>query len=359
MKRRVRGAWGWLAMGGVFAAARLAAAAAAAADLPAPDYASNAAWAARPDLASGASALPRGVAGPADAGQQVDVFFIHPTTDLSLRHGSAAFDAPGPAQRLDDIVLPYQASVFNACCRIFAPRYRQASLGAITHLDGPSVQATELAYSDVQRAFDYYLAHDNHGRPFIIAGHSQGANHGLRLLQQRIVGTPLMRQLVAAYLPGGSVPSEVAARGLPVCATATSTGCLVSWNSVRAGQADPRRQQDSVLWWDGHYQAIGGRPLLCVNPLNWTVGGSAPASLNLGGVYFERGGATPPAPVPAVTGAACEAGLLGVEVREDERRHFSDLLTLVGIYHDFDIGLFYLNIRDNARVRSQRWLAQR
>ena len=62
--------------------------------------------------------------------------------------------------------------------------------------------AFELAYSDVLRAFDYYLAHENHGRPFILASHSQGSLHALRLIQERLAGKPLQKQLVAAYLIG-------------------------------------------------------------------------------------------------------------------------------------------------------------
>jgi len=62
-----------------------------------------------------------------------------------------------------------------------------------------------------------------------------------------------------------------------------------------------------------------------------------------------------PAPVPELTGAWCEDGLLGVEVPLGERRHFSDVLTLIGIYHDFDYGLFYMNIRGNVSKRVAAW----
>ena len=76
-------------------------------------------------------------------------------------------DAP-----LNPAVLLNQASVFNACCRIYAPRYRQASLGGLNN-----DAALDLAYTDVARAFRHFAAHANHGRPIIIASHSQGTNH--------------------------------------------------------------------------------------------------------------------------------------------------------------------------------------
>jgi len=64
---------------------------------------------------------------------RVDVFFIHPMTYLARSFGNARYVEPGePRARLENGVLRFQASVFNLCCRSFAPRCRQASLGAIT-----------------------------------------------------------------------------------------------------------------------------------------------------------------------------------------------------------------------------------
>jgi len=42
-------------------------------------------------------------------------------------------------------------------------------------------------------------------------------------------------------------------------------------------------------------------------------------------------------------------------VPPDQRHRFRDLLTIAGIYHDFDYGLFYMNIRENAQTRSAAW----
>ena len=64
-----------------------------------------------------------------------------------------------------------------------------------------------------------------------------------------------------------------------------------------------------------------------------------------------------PAPVAQVTGAVCAGDLLGVDVIWRERRHFSDVLTLFGVYHDFDYSLFYINIRRNAEARVRQFLA--
>lgn len=323
----------------------------------APDYQQPAAWAAYPGRPSHADDRPEGVP-PPGADPQVAVFFIHPTTYLASVVGNAAFDAPEQiGSRVDDMVMRLQASVFNGCCRIFAPRYRQASLRAITRNTEDAYAAADLAYSDVARAFDEFLR-VNATRPFILASHSQGSIHALRLLQQRIIGTPLQHNLVAAYVIGLALPAEITRLGLPVCTSETATGCVITWNSVRRGHDDRRRRNDAIIWWQGSYQPIAGRRLVCVNPLDWRQDGTASAAANRGAIY-SGGRKTPlPAPVPELTGAWCENGLLGVEIPLDQRRHFSDILTLTGIYHDFDYGLFYMNIRENVSKRISAWKPQ-
>jgi hypothetical protein len=319
----------------------------------APDYAQSSAWAAYPGRPSHADDAPVGVIRGID--RNVPVFFVHPTTFLAPVISNAAFDAGGEiGARVDDAVLRFQASVFNGCCRIFAPRYRQASLKAITSNTPDGYAAADLAYHDVERAFTEFLKLNSHG-PFILASHSQGSIHGMRLLQERIIGTPLQNRLVAAYLIGVSLPAEGEHLGIPICGQSAATGCALTWNTVRRGHEDRRRLQDSVIWWQGRYQPVAGRPLVCVNPLDWKQDGQAEASANQGAIYGAGRQAPIPAPIPELTGAWCDDGLLGIEIPRTERRHFSDVLTLAGVYHDFDYSLFYMNVRANASERIEAW----
>lgn len=331
-------------------------AAAFASDVPVPpDYSTIQAWAAYPGQSSHANDTPAGVERAATP--TVAVFFIHPTTYLAPVFGNAAYDARGEVgERVDDAVLRFQASVFNGCCRIYAPRYRQASLKAITSNSPQGYAAAELAYADVRRAFAEFLNQNRHS-PFILASHSQGSIHGMRLLEEQFAKTPLMDRLIAAYVIGVALPREIKEIGLPICDRAEQSGCLVTWNSVRQGHTDHRRLEDSMIWWQGSYQAIAGRPIVCVNPLDWREDSEASDAANLGAVYSAGRSAPIPAPVAHLTGAACNDGLLGVDIPLGEKRHFSDALTLFGVYHDFDYGLFYMNIRDNVGVRLRNWQA--
>jgi hypothetical protein len=327
---------------------------------PPPDYGSPSAWAAWPGRASSADTLPPGVAEVPAADRPADVFFVHPTTYFGAA-SNARFDEPGNTRtRLDQGVLRFQVSAFNGCCRTYVPRYRQAALAAFLKKNEETTQRTgayELAYGDVRRAFDYYLAHENRGRPFILASHSQGSLHAMRLLQERIAGTPLQAQLVAAYLIGYSMPLEIERAGVPVCHAARETRCLLDWNTVAADTADDRRGAERLVWLAGHYQPLAGRRSVCVNPLSWVPDSAADASLNLGALPAVAPGEALRPSVPQLTGARCDAGLLRVSIPWSARRGFADLLTFFGSYHVFDYNLFYTNIRVNVAERAAAYRA--
>lgn len=325
---------------------------------PAPDYAQAGAWLAFPGRKGLERATPPGFTAIDEAQAPADVFFIHPTTYTRSDVWNVAYDA---RSELDPAVLQGQASAFNSCCRIYAPHYRQASLRALDH----SRPAVDLAYSDVARAFRYYIDHENRGRPFIIASHSQGSAHAVRLLQAEILGTPLQKRLVAAYVVGAYAPSDFASVGLPVCDGPRQTGCILSWNTSQTGRNGARQLiRDKVYWWRGAQKDSGQPPAICVNPLTWRREGAAAAAANPGSLPFPK--ALPVAPgtlaalTPNLTGAACEAGLLKVDIPRSAPKGFRDILSLLyGSYHLGDYGVFYAAIRQNAADRVEAWTSAR
>lgn len=317
----------------------------------APDYKSRAAWAAFPDDT-------RIETPQADGPKpQVDVFFLHPTTFLNPAGWNAAFSDPGNgAGGLGvDGTLRGQASVFALCCRIFAPRYRQATLYAFLDNGTDGMKSIDLAYQDVRAAFDDFIARRSDGRPFILAGHSQGSIHLLRLLQERIAGTPLEKLMIAAYVVGAAVPRDFNA--VPVCAETVQFGCMVSWNAVAAPNSDRSRGGTVPIWLDGRYQRIGDRPLLCVNPLDWRIDGSADAKANLG-VLSRAAGDSKPALKAGYAAARCVGGELVVDLPKD-RTDFQLRPGTGASLHIFDYGLFYENLRVNAVARAEAYLARR
>ena len=142
-----------------------------------PDYRSEEVWAALPGRADAADFHPRSapdtLLAPTDS-LGIDVFFVHPTLYERGRSWNAPLDQRRLNRRVDELPIRLQASAFAAGTRLYAPRYRQAHLGVFTWKDAESDRALDTAYADVRAAFVHYLTAWNAGRPFVLAGHSQG-----------------------------------------------------------------------------------------------------------------------------------------------------------------------------------------
>lgn len=324
---------------------------------PAPDYAQPATWLVLPGDGGQSRATVPGQTAVDEAEAPADVFFIHPTTLEGREVWNAPWDLADADAPLNAAVVRLQTSVFNGCCRIYAPRYRQASLAG---LEDNAVMA--LAYADVAAAFRHYLARHNDGRPFIIASQSQGTSHATRLLQEEVLDTPLRSQLVAAYLIGGYVPETFPTLGLPICDRAAQTGCVLAFNANQQGRRIARRLliDDRTYWWRGAPERAAAA--VCVNPLSWrhdTVDVAArdnPGSLPFATGPFPARATALPATTPHLTGARCHDGVLDVEVPRDAPAGFRDRLSwMTGSYHLNDYGLFYGALRDNAQARVAAW----
>jgi len=332
---------------------------------PPPDYAVSDAWLALPGRGGLERSAPEGLLPIAEAEAPADVFFIHPTTTGAKEVWNAPWDASDEVAPLNPAVLLGQASVFNGCCRIYAPRYRQATLPALSK----SQAAVDLAYEDVAAAFRQFIADRNRNRPFILASHSQGTGHAVRLLQTEILGTPLQSRMVVAYLIGGYTPDAFPGLGLPICDAPDQTGCVLSWNAAKPNSRLARIViDDKIYWWRGALKDQDQAPATCVNPLTWRAQtnavDSAPASLNPGSMPLPRtpfpDSASPlPALTPHLTGARCRDGMLEVDLSDDAPAGYGDPLTrLAGSYHLNDYGLFYGALRENAADRVRAWQAR-
>jgi hypothetical protein len=304
-----------------------------------PNYALDSCWAALPTRRDSADAVPRN-SGLRDeqATAAADVFFIHPTTYYWHEAWNADLSRAKLNRYTDRSTIRQQASVFNAAGRIYAPRYRQATLYSFFDEQTLNGQAAlDFAYADVKAAFQYYLDHHNQGRPIIIAGHSQGTHHATRLLHEFFDNDPKLRgQLVAAYLIGYKVkPDEY--QTIQPCADSLETGCFITYNTVATG-----------------YDYAPFQAFAVTNPLTWKIDTLlAPATLNRGGVSQEFKRID-----PHVTDAKVHQGLLWVtppKIGGYPRFLLPGRPELRQSYHIADYGLFYMNIRQNAKARVQAW----
>ena len=304
------------------------------------DYGRSEYWAALPDKKDPSDSIPIPLRTLVVPDTAVDVFFLHPTTLVDARDNrdNADIDDAELNARTDNTTILFQASAFNEC-RLYAPRYRQAHLRTYFMTDTAQARAAfDLAYADIRAAFQFYLDHYNHGRPIIIASHSQGTTHAERLLKEFFEGQPLAGKLVAAYIIGMPIPRDYFSVLQP-CADSTATGCLIGWRTFKSGYEPdylPDEKKKGGSW--------------VVNPLTWTLTEEpAPRSLNKGAILraFNR-------LVPEVTDARIHDGVLWVH-----RPHFrGSFLLRMKNYHIGDINLFYLNIRENVRTRVRSYLAK-
>jgi len=304
---------------------------------PQPDYSNFNYWAAHPWKHDPSDSVPKPLRKTYMPDSVVDVFFIHPTTltdDKDPRMNADIYDAELNA-KTDYSTILFQASVFNEL-RVFAPRYRQAHIRAYYIQDTiAALQAFDTAYADVRAAFQYYLEHFNGGRPIIIAAHSQGSTHAIRLLKEFFDGTNLANRLVVAYMPGMNIPLNAFTKLRP-CTDSLQTGCFCGWRTYRNGfepEMEPRYRASYVT-----------------NPLNWTTTEAyAAASENKGAVLrnFNK-------VFKHVTDAQIHEGILWVK-----HPHFpGSFLYRTANYHIGDINLFYLNIRSNIQTRIRMFWKQ-
>ena len=297
----------------------------------APNYSEINSWAAHPWKKDLSDSLPAIYKKNYKIDSTVDVFFIHPTTltaDKSVEWNANFADA-SLNTKTDYGSILYQASAFNEY-RVFAPRYRQAHVRSYYTADTlRAKKAFDTAYADIKASFQYYLDHYNNGRPFILASHSQGTTHALRLLNEFFVGNYLKNRLVAAYLTGMYLPPENAS-GITICKDSVQTGCICGWRTFQKG-------------YEPEYVKEEKSSSLITNPLTWTASTAyAPASLNSGSVLknFDKR-------YVHLVDAQIRDGVLWIS----KPRFPGSFLLKMKNYHIADINMFYGNIRENIHTR--------
>ena len=241
-----------------------------------------------------------------------DCFYVYPTS--STEPGNNANLAVQPAE-VDAAVA--QASQFSRVCNVWAPMYRQATVGALENGAAfkPSVIAT--AYDSLLSAWKDYLAHDNHGRPVVFLGHSQGAAMLIKLLQAQVDPSPSLRKLmVSAIILGGNVQVPVGRdvggsfENIPTCQSTSQTGCVIAYSSF--GSPPPSnamfgRPGQGVSLQSGQ-TTKAGQQVACVNPvtLSAQTGGLQPYFLSQTSKVRHVKVTTPWVTYPGLYTAQCE-----------------------------------------------------
>jgi len=278
--------------------------------------------------------------------KDVDVFYVYPTVSANE---SGIMDITDDGERaLAEGVFKAQGNVFESNANVFAPYYRQMAPGGdMSKIPvATDIKEFRIGADDVEDAFDYYLNHLNEGRPFILAGHSQGTTALIELVKKRFGDNEELRsRMVAAYLIGYTVTDDdLKKSGLKAAESASDTGVVITYNTQSA------TSKGGIMLLPGAH---------CINPLNWrTDSAYAPASENLGARFYNDSTGEFLREVANYTGAEInpENGALITEIPEGE------VLDLgphgEGVYHRYDISFWWRNLEKNVGERIDAYLSE-
>lgn len=295
---------------------------------PSPDYERASSWLVKPDNPDEFS---------------IDVIWVYPTVlyDQSewLMNITRKDLVAGALESVDT-----EALVFAGQANLYVPLYRQMNLAGF---DLPEEQGDHLisyGENDVRRALRYYFQHHNNGRPFIVAGHSQGSYVLTQLIVNHWGKLGVEDQLIAGYLIGWSITNEDLEdnAAIKICDAPAETGCFIAYNSVAPG-----KQSEAPMILKG---------ATVVNPLTWTREPTlAPSSLNSGSTFFDKKGIWQTYPGFA-SAQIVDEGL--VVIPEDPSMLDSPFFP-EGVYHSYDYSLFFENLKSNVSQRIQAHLSNR
>ena len=290
--------------------------------------------------------------------KEFDTFYIYSTMYFGINEGDPDYATLDNAEMLAGIDIEHaiKSSVFEESTNLFIPFYRQSSMkyaAEIFQEDG-SIDAAlvGMPYGDITAALDYYFKNFNNGRPFIIAGHSQGAAILRLVLKKYFKEHPdYYNRMVAAYAIGYSITKDdLAANPHMKFATGeTDTGVIISWHAEGPKNVEANAPIPNVII------AKNG---IAINPLNWKLDETyAPASENLGSIVGdEKTGKTE---IRDIDGDA-QVCLARGTVVTNAKAVPNEMTDLAGpqCYHQDDYAIFYNNIKDNVAKRIAAYKAK-
>lgn len=261
-----------------------------------------------------------------ETGAETDVFYILPTCvrDWSDSKGRTCHYADVHNPDHIAALLPSNEladEIFGKYANFHSPYYRQITLDSWT--DEKTVnERFPHAMEDVYRAFGHYMENMNDGRPFFIAGFSQGAKCVVELVKS--LDETELERLVAAYVIGYKVtPEDMENGNIRPAQGSSDTGVTICYNSVESPEcACPGLSPSS----------------LCINPLNWKCDAS-------------------PATVRDTVTVSVDTGhkLLIVKGLDSDRYYHPSLgnLFVKGNYHLLELELYKDSLQENIRQRSE------
>lgn len=279
-----------------------------------------------------------------------DLFIVCPTVDLGTGGNKNMSLYDNEAKKNFYGALNMERGIYEQHCRMYAPYYRQAVLA---DYDLPIKEAKpyfNFAYKDVRAAFVYYKQHENNGRPFVLAGFSQGAEMCLRLLKEFGNEDFVKNNMVACYAIGWRFTPQEAAEYpyIQPAKCADDLGKVIIFNS------EAPEVTSSLM-------VPHGEKSFCINPLNWRTDGTmADKALNSGACFTDYSGSIK-REVPQLTGCCIDTERGVLKVTDIDKKQYPPVLSIFtdGIYHLYDYQFFYRNLQQNVGLRINTFVEER
>jgi len=289
----------------------------------------------------------------------VDIFYLYPTAWSKVNQTDPNIcDIDNPSMLIGaKSAFARQATAFETVGNIFAPYYRQVDYKYMLTLSSAEQDkiVQGIPKADVFAAFDYYIKNYNHGRPFILAGHSQGSNELAYLLSEYMKDNPkVYARMIAAYVIGYSITGAYLAANphLKFAVGPDDTGVIISYNTEAPtlGGVNPVTRPGGIA----------------INPITWTrTEELAPAGENLGSIGFNKDGSVllDQAGNIAVIKNLADAQVnlaRGVIICStcDVDTFSPQQTTFKGVFHSFDYTFYFFNLRENAANRAKIFLGK-
>ncbi len=294
---------------------------------------------------------------PDNSDRQVDLIFLYPSSCFDPLAGVICDVNNKSMKKFAKGMLSHQAAAFEGVANIYAPLWRQVNALKLSKMSFEEVDKAEWAEprTDVYAALNYYFENFNEGRPFFLAGHSQGSRLSYMVLSEYMKEHPdYYSRMIAAYCIGDSLTEQYLSDNPHVKAAKTSddVGVVVSWNT----EGPANKGRDSLVVAEG---------AISINPLNWKTD-DTPASSDLNkGSYMPKILTSGMHKLPVNADATIDLERGTVIVTEPSLKKcaitampgFKGFESVFGpeSYHLCDYSFFFDNIRENASVRKDAW----
>lgn len=287
---------------------------------------------------------------PTTNDKPVDIFYLYPTAWTKTASDSIICKIDNPSMlKAAPLAFNRQATAFETVGNIYAPFYRQVDI--FYRMSLPSIEqekvVADIPATDVFAAFDYYIKHYNNGRPFILAGHSQGSNVLIYLLSKYMKDNPqVYSRMVAAYVIGYSITADYLKQNphLKFAQGPDDVGVIISYNT----------ESPDVVSGTNVVTLPGG---IAINPITWSRDElPATADKNLGSIILNADGTVAagiPTPVMNFADARIDKakGVVICSTADVNKWAPGNVVFVKGVFHSFDYPFYYYNLRANAAHR--------